>query len=44
MLYFTRRASKDLTIAFKQVTWDWRASSLALVSVGRVALEYLERR
>ena len=44
MLYLTRSISKDLTIASSRVTWDWRVSSLALVSVGRVTLERLERR
>jgi len=42
MPYLTRRASKDLTIASKQVTWDRRASSLALVSMRKVVLECLE--
>jgi len=44
MPYLTRRASKDLTIASKRVTWDQRMSSLTLVSMGRVVLERLEQQ
>jgi len=44
MPYLTRSISKDPTITSRQVTWDWRVSSLALVSEGRVVLECLEQR
>jgi len=44
MPYLTRSISKDPTIASRRVTWDRRASSLALVSEEGVGLERLERR
>ena len=42
MLYLTRSISKEQTIASSRVTWDQRASSLALASIGRVVLKHLE--
>ena len=43
MPYLTRSISKNPTMASRRVTWDRRASSLALVSEEGVALERLER-
>ena len=42
MPYLTRSISKDPTMASSQVTWDQRASSLALVSEEGIGLEHLE--